>query len=140
MRAAAGRTGVTAEIDRGSALFGEHLAPVAAQDSGQSLELVLLDQEVRLGPSTLGAAGTSDDRRDPDRETAVPQALHVLDRAGHRRDERETGKELLGVRDGQRLFHTLCVADLGQRSFSESQIDSSIVSTLPWLAIGDSAS
>jgi len=113
MRAAAGRARVTAEIDVGGAFFRQHLAPVAAQHVRQSLELVLLDQEVRLGPSTLGAAGTPDDRRDPDREAAVAQTLHVLDRARHCGDEWQTGKDLLGVGDGQRLVvHPLGVAEI----------------------------
>ena len=59
--AAARRASVAAEVDLGRPLARQRLAPVTAQQVRQAPELVLLDQEVRLGPSTLGCAGTPDE-------------------------------------------------------------------------------
>jgi hypothetical protein len=72
-RAAARRACVATEIDLGRrALAHERIAPVTAQDAREPLEIVLLDQEVRLGPSTFaGARRTTDERGDILRETAI---------------------------------------------------------------------
>ena len=71
----------------------------SAPSSGK---LVLLDQEVRLGPSTLaGARRAPDERRDPGVEAAIAQRLHLGDRARRRRDERPPLEQALGARCGQ---------------------------------------
>ena len=65
-------------------------APIVAQELGQLGELVLLDQEVRAGPSTLaGAGGTADEGGNAGEQAAIAQGLHLRDRAGHGRDERK---------------------------------------------------
>jgi hypothetical protein len=99
MRAAAGGTCVAREIDLGGPTFArERIAPVTAQDAGESLEIVLLDQEVRLGTSTLASAGwAADERGDVLGEAAIAQRLHLGDRAGHRGDQREAAQHLFGV-------------------------------------------
>jgi hypothetical protein len=54
----------------------------------EPVEVILLDQEVCLGASTLAAAGrTSDLRGDTGGEAALAQCFHLGNRAGHRRDE-----------------------------------------------------
>jgi hypothetical protein len=76
--------------DRSEAFAREVGPPVGTEQLGQLGELILLDQEVRLGPSTLAGAGrTSDERGDAGGQAAISQVLHLRDRAGHRRDERQ---------------------------------------------------
>ena len=95
-RAAARRARVAAEIDRRGAVAREHVAPVAAQDLRDLRQLVLLDQEVRLGPSTFAGAGrTADDRGDAGGEAAIAQRLHLGDRAGDHGHQREPVEQLI---------------------------------------------
>jgi hypothetical protein len=96
--------GVLGDGDRDGreALAREAIAPVAAQQRGQGRQLVLLDQEVCLGPSTLAGAGrTADQRGDAGREAAIAQRLHLGDRAGHRGDQRQTVEQLFGGGRGE---------------------------------------
>jgi hypothetical protein len=76
------------------ALARQTFAPVGAQQLGEPGQLILLDQEVRPGPSTTtglaGAGWAADEGGDPGLEAAIAQRLHLGDRSGHRRDERET--------------------------------------------------
>jgi len=58
---AARGTRVAAEVDLAGAFAIEHRAPVTAQDLGDSWQLVLLDQEVRLRPSTFARARRATD-------------------------------------------------------------------------------
>ena len=59
--------------DRREALALEMFAPVAAHEVPEPPEIILLDQEVCLGPSTLaGARRAPDDRRDSGHEAPVP--------------------------------------------------------------------
>ena len=59
--------------DRCEALALEVLAPVSAHEVAELSEIILLDQEVCLGPSTFaGARRAPDDRRDPGDEAPVP--------------------------------------------------------------------
>jgi hypothetical protein len=101
-RAATRGARVPAEIDiGGTALARDRLAPVTAEDARQSLEIVLLDQEVRLRPSTFaGARRTADERGDVLRETAIAQRFHLGDRSGHRRNEGKAAQELFSVVGG----------------------------------------
>lgn len=83
------------ELDRREAFAREIGAPVVAQELGQLGELVLLDQEVRPGPSTFAGAGrAADEGGDAGGEAAVAQHLHLGDRPSHGRDEREAVEQL----------------------------------------------
>jgi hypothetical protein len=80
-----------ADGDGRQAFAREAFAPVVAQELGELGELILLDQEVRLGPSTLAGAGrTADEGGDAGGQAAIAQRLHLGDRAGDRRDEGES--------------------------------------------------
>jgi hypothetical protein len=85
-RATAGGTRVAAEIDL---LAIDELVPVILEQLGELRKFGLLDQEVRLGPSTFagGAGWTPDLRRDAGRDAAIAQPLHVGNRARHRGDQ-----------------------------------------------------
>jgi hypothetical protein len=85
-RATAGGTRVAAEIDL---LAVDELLPVVLEQLGELRQFGLLDQEVRLGPSTLAGCpgGTTDLDRHPCIDAAIAQSLHVGDRARHRRDQ-----------------------------------------------------
>lgn len=73
------------------------IAPVATQELGQVRKLVLLDQEVRLGTSTLASARrAADEGRDAGSEAALAQRFHLRHRPCHRGDEWQTGEELFG--------------------------------------------
>lgn len=73
LRASAGRARVAGEIDIAHACFTrDGVAPITTQDLGDPGKLVLLDQEVRLGPSTFASAGrTAYERRDSQGEAAL---------------------------------------------------------------------
>jgi hypothetical protein len=84
----------------------EAVAPVAAIDLGDAREIVLLDQEVRLGASTLAGAGrASDERRDAGGEAAIAQRLHLRDRSCDGRDDRRVREHVFGLIDGERVVH-----------------------------------
>lgn len=73
-------------------------APVTAQQIREIGDVFLLDQEVRLGPSTFAGAGrAADDRRDAALETALAQRLHLVNRARHRGHEWKAIEQLLGL-------------------------------------------
>lgn len=58
--------------DRREALAFEVIAPVTAHEVPELSEIILLDQEVCLGPSTLaGTRRAPDDRGDPGHEAPV---------------------------------------------------------------------
>lgn len=89
--AAARRAGIAAEIDLGGAHLVEHGTPVTAQDLSYPRNLVLLDQEVRLGSSTLAAAWRApDEDRNAGSQTTITQQFHVGDRARHDGHQRKT--------------------------------------------------
>jgi hypothetical protein len=102
--ASAGRAGIAGEIDLAGTLACEHLAPVPAQQLGDPGQLVLLDQEVRAGPSTLTGGRAPDERRDTDREATCPQRLHFSDRTRHGRHQRQPGEQFIRFSGGQ-SFH-----------------------------------
>lgn len=79
-------------------------SPVVAQQLGEPGQGVLLDQEVRLGPSALAGAGrTTDEDGNAGGEAAIAERLHLGDRAGDRRDDRYAFEELLRNIDRKRL-------------------------------------
>jgi hypothetical protein len=85
------------KIDGREALAGQAVAPVVAHQRGEPGQVILLDQEVRPGASTLaGARRAADEDGDAFGEAAVAQGFHVGDRAGHGGDERQAVEELLG--------------------------------------------
>jgi hypothetical protein len=90
LRAPARGTRIAAEIDfHGTALALDQRAPVTAHDLCDALQLGLLDQEVRLGPSTFaGARRAADDGGDTRGEATVAQILHLRHRARNGRHER----------------------------------------------------
>ena len=93
------------EVDLWQLLPRELVPPVLAHHFGDPRQLVLLDQEVRLGPSTLaGARRTTHEDGDPRGQTAIAQVLHLGDRSGHRRHEGEAVQKILSLGSGQR-FH-----------------------------------
>ena len=97
---AARRARITAQVDLVRTLAGERLAPVTAQEVREPFEIILLDQEVRLGPSAFaGPRRTTDERGDVTREAAIAQRLHVSDRSGHRRNEWQPAQQLFGLVD-----------------------------------------
>jgi len=65
------------------------LLPIILEQLGELRQFGLLDQEVRLGPSTFaGCAGRAADLDGhPGVDAAIAEALHVGDRARHRRDQ-----------------------------------------------------
>jgi hypothetical protein len=67
----------------------DELVPVILEELGELRKFGLLDQEVRLGPSTFagGAGWTPDLRRDAGFDAAIAQSLHIGDRARHCRHE-----------------------------------------------------
>jgi hypothetical protein len=90
-RTAARRTRIAIEVHFRRSFSIEHGAPVAAQNLGDSPQLILLDQEVRLGPSTFAGAGRTPNKdRDAGVQTTIAQPLHVGDRSGHDRNQRDT--------------------------------------------------
>jgi hypothetical protein len=92
----AGGSKLGGELDGCNAFAHELGAPVVAQELGQLGELVLLDQEVRSGPSAFaGAWGTADEGGDAGGQAAIAQGLHLGDRAGHRRDERKAVEQFI---------------------------------------------
>ena len=94
----------SADRDRCETLALEVLAPVSAQQVAELSEIVLLDQEVCLGPSTFaGARRAPDDRGDSSHEAAVPQVLHLGDRASHRGHECRSVEQVLRYSGGQRI-------------------------------------
>jgi hypothetical protein len=99
MRAAARGARVAGEIDFDRGTFArERFAPVAAQDGGESLEIVLLDQEVRLATSTFTAARrTTDERGNVFSEAAIAERFHFGDRSRHRWNEGKVAQHLFGV-------------------------------------------
>ena len=112
LRAAARRAGIAAEIDLAGAFLLQHRPPVTAQDFSYPRYLVLLDQEVCLGASTLAAAWrAADEDGNPRSQTTIAQQFHVGDRARHDGHQRKSRELLLGVGDAQR-FHDR-ILDLG---------------------------
>jgi len=92
------------ELDRCQALAFQSVPPVVAQERGELGELILLDQEVRLGPSTLaGARRAADEGRDAGGQATIAQGLHLGDRTGHRRDEREAVEQIFRQAGRERL-------------------------------------
>ncbi len=84
------------ELDRRQALARQAVLPVVAQERGELGEFILLDQEVRLGPSTFaGARRAADEGGDAGSQAAIAQGLHLGDRTGHRRDEGEAVEQFL---------------------------------------------
>jgi len=77
---------IAAEIDL---MAIDELVPVVLEQLGELRQFGLLDQEVRLGPSTFagGAGWTPDLRCDAGRDAAIAEALHVGDRARHCRHQ-----------------------------------------------------
>jgi hypothetical protein len=67
----------------------DKILPVFLEELGELWQFGLLDQEVRLGPSTLAGCpgGTADLDRHAGIDAAIAQPLHVGDRARHRRDQ-----------------------------------------------------
>jgi hypothetical protein len=98
---------VTLRDDDGSQSFAlEVVAPVAAIDFGDPRQIVLLDQEVRLGASTFARARrASDERRDAGGEAAIAQRLHLRDRASDRRNHRRIRQHVFGFVDRERVVH-----------------------------------
>ena len=89
------------ELDGSEALAGEAVAPVSVHESSEPGQVILLDQEVRPGASTLAGAGrAADEDGDALGEAAVAQGFHVGDRAGHGGDEGQAVEELLGFGGG----------------------------------------
>lgn len=99
MLAATRGTRVATEVDLGRGAFPrERVAPVTAQDVGEPLEIVLLDQEVRLRPSTLAAARwAADECGNVFGEAAIAEGFHLGDRAGHGGNQRQAAQHLFGV-------------------------------------------
>ncbi len=96
--------GALADGDRRQALALELGAPLAAQEVAEPTEIVLLDQEVRLGPSAFSRAGrATDDRGDARGEAAIPERLHVRDRSRHRGHQRLTVEQVLRRGGGEWL-------------------------------------
>lgn len=85
-RATARGTRIAAEIDL---LAVDELLPVFLEQLRELRQFGLLDQEVRLGPSTLAGRprGTADLDAHARIDAAIAQALHVGDRARHRGDQ-----------------------------------------------------
>jgi hypothetical protein len=85
-RATASGTRVATEVD---VLAVDELFPVILEQLGELRQFGLLNQEVRLGPSTLaGCPGRATDLdRHPCIDAAIAQSLHVGNRARHRRDQ-----------------------------------------------------
>lgn len=64
--------GAGRDLDRREALAGQAGSPVVAQERGQLRKVILLDQEVRAGASTLaGARRAADERRDAGVQAAI---------------------------------------------------------------------
>ncbi len=72
--------------DRLEPLAFECIAPLAPEQVAESGQVGLLDQEVRLGPSTVAGAArrTAHRGRDPRGQTPLAQRLDLRDRARHR--------------------------------------------------------
>ena len=97
--------------DGGEAFAREIGAPVVAQQLGEPGQVVLLDQEVRLGPSALAGTGrTTDEDGDAGGEAAIAQRFHVGDRAGDRRNDRHILEKLLCDLDRKRLHREKATA------------------------------
>jgi hypothetical protein len=98
---------VGADRDRGEAFAHQVIAPVAAQQLAQRRQVVLLDQEVRPGPSTTaGLAGprrAADEGGDAGLQAALAQGFHLGDRAGDGRNYRHAVEEIFSLGCGQPL-------------------------------------
>ncbi len=82
--------------DRREAFAFEIASPFGAQQLTQGRQVVLLDQEVRLGPSAFSRAGrTPDQRRNSSVQATITQRFHVGDGPRHRGNKRNSLEELL---------------------------------------------
>jgi hypothetical protein len=93
--------------DRIEALAGQVVAPVVAQQLAEGGQVVLLDQEVRPGASTLAglasAGRAADEGGDAGLQAAIAQRLHLGDRAGDRRHDGKAVEHFVRLGCGQRL-------------------------------------
>jgi hypothetical protein len=96
--------GHRSDLDRFEAFAREIRSPAATDELGEPGQVVLLDEEVRAGPSTLSSTRrTTHQGGDTGLEAAIAQRLHLGDRAGHRRDHGNVLEDLLRNADRKRL-------------------------------------